>query len=42
MAVFSNIGHNTMTQPLDKPLAAPVSDFSMKIVGNMMENYQTD
>lgn len=29
-------------QPLDKPLAAPISDFSMKIVGNMMENYQTD
>lgn len=25
-------------QPLDKPLAAPVFDFSMKIVGNMMEN----
>ena len=31
MAVFSDIGHNTMAQPLDKPLAAPVWVSSMKI-----------
>lgn len=38
MAVFSDIGHNTMAQPLDKPLAAPISDFSIKIVENMLKN----
>lgn len=25
-------------QPLDKPLAAPISDFSIKIVENMLKN----
>lgn len=31
MAVFSDIGHNTMAQPLDKPLAAPVFDLTIKL-----------